>query len=284
MAIDLHVHSSVSDGTDTPTSLVLAAREAGLKVIGLTDHDTFDGLAEAAAAGNRIGVEVLPGLEMSCGRDGVSVHLVAYGCDPSYAPLAEELAKIRDHRNGRLHEIAEKLTALGMPVTVEEIHEQSAAATSIGRPHVADLLVKKGYARDRRDAFDRLLHEGGPAYVPRYLCELEKGIRLVHRAKGAAFIAHPWGRESRRVLPAEYLEHLARECELEGIEVDHPDHDEQTRELLTELGYRTGLIRTGVSDYHGAGKATPLGANTTRQSGYQEILRRIRLRGGVLPG
>lgn len=284
MSIDLHAHSTVSDGTDTPTGVVLAAREAGLRVVALTDHDTFDGIAEATAAGARVGVEVLPGMEMSCEREGVSVHLVTYGCDPAYAPLQAELAKIRGGRDERVGAIAEKLQRLGMEVTAEEILAKAGDAASVGRPHVADVLIQKGYVEDRSDAFDRYLYEGGPAFVPRYMCELERAIRLVHRAKGLAFLAHPWGRGSRSALPPEYVEHLAVDLELEGIEVDHPDHDAATRELLTELGFRAGLIRTGVSDYHGLGKATPLGENTTRPSAYQEVLRRIRLRGGVLPG
>lgn len=284
MAIDLHVHSSVSDGTDTPTRLVLAAVEAGLTVIALTDHDTFDGLHEAAEAAKRVGLEVLGGVEISCEREGVSVHLVAYGCDPTYRPLLDELARIRGDRRERIVAMVGRLVALGLDITIEDVAAQAAQATSIGRPHVADALVAKGYVADRAEAFDRFLHEGGPAYVPRYACELERAIRLVHRAKGVAVIAHPWGRGSRHVLPAEYLEHLARDLELDGIEVEHPDHDAATRALLTELGYRTGLIRTGVSDYHGTGKSdTRLGLNTTRASGYSEILKRIRQRGGVVP-
>lgn len=282
MRIDLHVHSSVSDGTDTPTRLVLKAQQEGLDVIGLADHDTFDGIPEAVEASKRVGVTVLPGVEMSCKAGELSVHLLGYGCDPYYRPLVEELARIRVGRSGRLQATADALTGIGLPLTVDDIMASAAAAPSVGRPHVADALVEKGYVADRDEAFRLYLADGKPGYVPRYAPSVEHAIDLVHEAGGVAVIAHPWARGGEDVLTAPYLERLVGEHGLDGIEVNHPDHDDDQRELLFQLGARLGLIRTGASDYHGLGKKNhELGQETTRKSAYKEIVARIRLRGGV---
>jgi len=284
MKIDLHTHSSVSDGTDSPTRLVLKAHDEGLDVIALTDHDTFDGLLEAVEAGKRIGLSVLGGIEMSCRADGITVHLLGYGCDPWNRPLLEELARIRLGRTGRLQATAERLTAAGLPLTVDDIVAAAGAAPSIGRPHVADAMVAKGYVASRKQAFDEWLGDDKPAYVQRYACPIGRGIDLVHEAKGVAILAHPWGRGADRVLTPQYLEQLIAEHGLDGVEVEHEDHDPHTRELLFQMGARLGLIRTGSSDYHGTGKkGHHLACNTTRETAYREILRRIKLRGGMLP-
>lgn len=283
MKIDLHTHSKVSDGTDSPTSVVMQAIAAGLDVIALTDHDTFDGLKEAKEAGRRVGLTVLGGIEMSTVKDGHSVHLLGYGCDTSYTPLREELARIRVGRMERLPEMCRRLTEAGLEITVDEVRETALWSPAVGRPHVADTLVKKGYVVNRREAFDKWLEEGKPGFVTRYACPLERAIDLIHDAKGVAVIAHPWGRQGRAVMTAEYLEALVRNHELEGIEVDHEDHDEDARSLLFDLGARLGLVRTGSSDFHGTGKeGHPLGVNLTRPSAYRDLVNRIRRRGGTL--
>ena len=283
MLIDLHVHSSVSDGTTSPTRLVFDARDAGLTVIGLVDHDTFDGITEATEAGHRAGVSVLPGVEISCERDGRSVHLLGYGCDMRDPALLAELARCRAGRTGRVQAMLDKLAELGVPLTVDEEMEQVGAAPSVGRPHFADAMVAKGYVKDRTEAFEKYLADDKPAYVPRYATEVSDAIRLVRGAKGLAVLAHPWGRGMDQTLTSDVIAELA-EVGLEGIEVDHPDHDDQTRSLLSALGERLGLIRTGSSDHHGEGKRNhPLGANHTRPTAYREILRRLKVRGGVLP-
>lgn len=283
MKIDLHTHSRVSDGTDTPTSLVMKAHQAGLDVIALTDHDAFGGVPEAQEAGKRIGVKVLSGIEMSAEHDGNSVHLLGYGCDPFDRQLNEELARIRVGRTERLPAMVAKLTEAGLPITLDDVLQAANGAPAIGRPHVADALIAKGYVADRDEAFAKWLGEGCPGYVPRYACQLERAIDLIHEAKGVAVIAHPWSRGNKEVLPAPYLESLVHEHGLEGIEVDHPDHDDDTRSLLFEMGARLGLVRTGSSDYHGRGKKNnPLGANLTRPSAYRDLVARIRRRGGVV--
>lgn len=281
MRIDLHTHSAVSDGTDTPTRLVLNAVTAGLDVIGLTDHDTFDGVAEAVEAAKRVGIKVMPGMEMSTEVQGHSVHLLVYGADPYHLPLVEELARIRVGRTGRLAKMADKLTALGYPITLEDISTAAGSAPSVGRPHVADAMVAKGYVATRDEAFAKFLDQNGPGYVSRYAPSLEDAIDLAHDARGIAILAHPWGRDGLEVLPAEYLQRLVNQHSLEGIEVDHQDHDRAKRELLFDMGARMGLLRTGGSDYHGAGKVDhALGCNLTRESAFREMQRRIKLRGG----
>ena len=283
MRIDLHVHSSVSDGTDSPPRLVVAAREAGLDVIALCDHDTFDGLVEATTAGQQIGVEVLAGVELSTRYQGKSVHLLGYGCDPRHPELSTEMKRLRASRAGRLEKYLQRLAELGMPLTADEVMTQVGLSPSLGRPHIADAMVAKGYVKDRDEAFGLYLSEGGPAYVRRYATDLREAIAMVRRAKGVPVVAHPWGRGNRDRLSEDVIESLAADG-LDGIEVDHTDHDARDRERLARLSERTGLIHTGGSDYHGTGKPNnPLGINTTSLSAYREILRRIAERGGVLP-
>jgi predicted metal-dependent phosphoesterase TrpH len=284
MRIDLHTHSSVSDGTDTPTRLVRKAASEGVEVIGLTDHDTFDGLREARAAAAGTGVTVLAGIEISCQREGLSVHLLGYGCDPHYEPLLNELAKVRVGRTGRLPDMLAKLADLGMPLSEEAVMYQVGASPSVGRPHVADAMVASGYVKDRQEAFDRYLYDGGPGYSARYSCDIRRGIELVRQASGVPVLAHPWGRGRKAVLSTPVLQELTMEYRLEGVEVDHPDHDQETRRELRVWADRLGLLATGSSDHHGRGKVGhPLACNTTSEDVYQELVRRLRARGGQAP-
>jgi 3',5'-nucleoside bisphosphate phosphatase len=276
MRIDLHTHSLVSDGTDAPAELVHKAQVAGLDVVALTDHDTFDGLDEAAAAGERLGVRVVRGMELSCSRQGNSVHVLAYGADPASPDLSAEMARVRDGRLGRLGGVLAKLAALGVPVSESEVMAQVGSSPSVGRPHIADALIKAGHVRDRQEAFDRFLADGGPAHVPRYTIEVERGIDLVHQAGGLAVIAHPWGRGREHLLPQGVLETLAHAHQLDGIEVDHQDHDGDVRRRLRIVADRLGLLATGSSDYHGSGKLDhDLGCNTTDPEVFAEIQRRL---------
>lgn len=277
MRIDLHTHSSVSDGTDTPEELVRKAAAAGLDVVALTDHDTFDGLNAAVAEGQRIGVQVLRGMELSCSRGGDSVHLLAYGADPLNADLVAELALVRGGRKGRLTGVLMKLAELGVPVSEAEVMAQVGDSPSVGRPHIADAMIKAGHVRDREEAFDRFLAEGGPAHVHRYAIELERGIDLVHAAGGVAVIGHPWGRGREHVLPPALLSALAAEHGLDGVEVDHQDHDASIRAQLRTLAAELGLLATGSSDYHGTGKLDhDLGCNTTAPEVYDDLVGRLR--------
>lgn len=276
MRIDLHTHTTVSDGTDTPAELLAKAASIGLDVIAVTDHDTFDHLDSAVAAARVHGIEFLSGMEMSCEVDGASVHLLAYGMDPSDSALVAELERIRAGRGDRLPRILALLDQLGVPVTREEVLIQVGEAPSIGRPHIADALVQRGHVRDRQEAFERFLADGGPAYVGRYHPDVRTGIELIHAAGGVAVIAHPWGRSSQAVLSADVLTELVREHGLDGFEVDHGDHDETERAELRRLADRLGALGTGSSDHHGLGKPElPLGANLTHPDVYAELRRRL---------
>jgi len=278
MRIDLHTHSSISDGTDSPRELVIKAKQAGLDVVALTDHDTFDGLDEAVAEGQWSGVTVVRGMELSCSRHGNSVHLLAYGVDPESAALAAELERVRGGRMGRLAPVLERLAELGVPVTEQQVLAEMGDSPSMGRPHIADAMVKAGHVRDRTEAFDRFLADGGPAHVPRYAIEIHRGIDLVHQAGGVAVIAHPWGRGREHVLPEDLLRQLAVDHALDGIEVDHHDHGSDTRARLRRLADDLDLLATGSSDYHGTGKVDhDLGSNTTDPAVYHALVARLRV-------
>ena len=276
MRIDLHTHSRVSDGTDSPAELVEKAAAARLDAVALTDHDTFDGLDEAVEAGRRFGVQVVRGLELSCARRGSSVHLLAYGADPADPALAAELVRVREGRTDRLAPVLAKLDQLGVPVTKAEVMTQVGSSPSVGRPHIADALVAAGHVRDRAEAFDRFLADGGPAHVPRYAIAVETGIDLVRGAGGLAVLAHPWGRGREGLLPPLELERLVREHHLDGLEVDHQDHDADVRHRLRRLAERLGVLATGSSDYHGTGKTDhELGCNTTAPDVFAQLEARL---------
>lgn len=283
MRIDLHTHSWASDGTDSPTRLVLQAQRAELDVIALTDHDTLTGVDEAKQAGRRVGVHVLGGVELSTTLAGREVHLLGYGPRPDHEPLNAELRRIRDGRRDRLPAMLAKLAELGLPVSLEEVIAQAVGAgASLGRPHVADAMIAKGYVTSRDEAFAGYLDRTGPVFVPRPAAELRAGIDLLHAAGAAVVLAHPGIRGIGEVVTGEVLQELATDHGLDGIEVDYPLHDASTRDLYHRLGARLGLVRTGSSDYHGTGKVGhDLGSVTTRLSAYQELLRRIAGHGGV---
>lgn len=281
MRIDLHTHSSVSDGTDAPGDLVRAAREAGLDVIALCDHDTFAGLDEATSEGPPSGIRVLRGIEISGELDGGSVHLLGYGCRADDQALGLELARIRTGRTGRIPAMLARLAALGMPIGASDLAPFVGSSPSVGRPHVADAMVALGYVADRREAFDSWLADGGPAFVDRYSAPLAQAVDLVHAAGGAAVIAHPWGRGSREHLTAQVLTRLAAASGLDGIEIDHTDHDQAARGELRVIADAAGLLVTGSSDYHGLGKINnPLGCETTSPTVFQLLVDRILARGG----
>jgi predicted metal-dependent phosphoesterase TrpH len=280
MRIDLHTHSRISDGTDSPAELVAKAAAARLEVVALTDHDTFDGLDEAVAEGVRQGITVVRGLELSCAQQGTSVHLLAYGADPEDPALRDEMVRVRTGRTDRLSPVLGKLAELGVPVSKEQVMAQVGDSQSVGRPHIADALIAAGHVRDRTEAFDRFLADGGPAHVPRYAIRVEQGIELVHGAGGVAVIAHPWGRGREHVLPPDLLKTLVVEHALDGLEVDHQDHDADTRHRLRALTAQLGILATGSSDYHGTGKVDhDLGCNTTDPAVYDEIVRRLQRAG-----
>ncbi|MDO9380651.1 MAG: PHP domain-containing protein [Nocardioidaceae bacterium] len=263
MRIDLHTHSTRSDGTDTPAELVANAAGAGLDVVALTDHDATTGWDAAVEAAAQVDLELVRGLEISCRHHGAGVHLLAYEPDPAHPGLDAELARVLEGRNDRLPRTLAKLEELGYPVTAEQVRAVSGDAAATGRPHIADAMVGLGYVVDRDEAFGRFLMPGRPAYVDRYAADLETMIGLVRDAGGVTVIAHPWSRGSRRVLDAEAFESL-RGSGLSGVEVDHNDHPPERRVELRGLARELDLVVTGSSDYHGTGKVGfDLGCHTT---------------------
>ncbi|MGN6130691.1 MAG: PHP domain-containing protein [Nocardioidaceae bacterium] len=273
MRIDLHTHSDRSDGTDTPAALVRAARVEGIDVLGLTDHDTTEGWAEAVAVAEELGVVLVRGIEASCKFAGYGVHLLAYLPDPSYPPLQEELRRVLDGRNARLPGILARLGDLGIDLTAQDVASVAGDAAALGRPHVADALVVAGVVADRKEAFDRFLGPQGPAYVHRYAADLETMIGIVAAAGGVTVLAHPWARRhNHEALDRAGLERL-KAAGLAGVEVDHQDHEPNVRERLRALARDLDLVVTGSSDYHGTGKVDhPLGCNTTAPDQLERLL------------
>lgn len=283
MKIDLHTHSSVSDGTDSPSELAVKAARAGLAVVGLCDHDTFDGIDQAKAVGEAAGVRVLRGIEISCVRQGSSVHLLAYGCRAEDPALAAELVRVRRGRAERVPRMLANLAELGMPVPPEVLARHVGGSPSVGRPHLADAMVELGYVGTRSEAFSHWLADDKPGFIPRYAADLNEALQLVQQAGGVSVIAHPWGRVSRAKLPAGYLAELMESGELDGVEVDHQDHDRATRTELRSLAKANQALITGSSDYHGAGKQNhDLGCNLTAVEVLGEVERRVAVRGGRL--
>ena len=274
MRIDLHTHSTVSDGTESPAEVVRAAHAAGLDVVALTDHDTTDGWVEAAAEARAVGVTLLRGLEISTRYAGQGVHLLGYLPDPTHQPLIDALQKILDGRNSRVPAVLERLHRLGIQIDAADVHRLAHEAAAIGRPHIADALIAEGVVANRDEAFARFLGPGAPAYVDRYAAPLEEMIGLVAEAGGVSVIAHPWGRHKHSALDNAGLAHL-QELGLSGLEADHQDHTPEQRDRLRGIAGDLGLVVTGSSDYHGLGKDDhPLGCNLTSVDDYEDLLAR----------
>ncbi|MGY1664935.1 PHP domain-containing protein [Geodermatophilus sp. SYSU D00696] len=274
MRIDLHTHSSVSDGTDSPAALLATARAAGLDVVALTDHDTTAGWAAAAAA-RPPGLTVVPGLELSCrwfpaDQPPISVHLLAYLFDPGHRALAGELTRLRAERLGRGERIVAALAAAGYPVVWERIVEASGGGV-VGRPHVARALVEAGVVESVDEAFATLLSHRSPHYVAKADTEVLEGIRLVREAGGVPVFAHGLATRRGRVVDDAAVAAMA-DAGLLGLEVDHPDHSPAERDHLHGLARELGLLTTGSSDYHGTNKTTPIGACTTDPGQFEALL------------
>ncbi|MFF7855563.1 PHP domain-containing protein [Streptomyces sp. NPDC007904] len=272
MRIDLHTHSTASDGTDTPADLVRKASAAGLDVIALTDHDTTRGHAEALAVLPE-GLTLVTGAELSCRLDGISMHMLAYLFDPDEPALLAERELVRDDRVPRAQGMIAKLNALGVPVTWEQV-ARIAGAGSVGRPHVASALVELGVVPTVSDAFTQeWLADGGRAYVDKHETDPFEALRLIKGAGGVAVFAHPAASKRGRTVPESAIARLAG-AGLDGIEVDHMDHDPDARARLRGLAKELGLLVTGSSDYHGSRKTCVLGEFMTDPEVYGEITRR----------
>ncbi|WP_127571372.1 PHP domain-containing protein [Georgenia faecalis] len=261
MTVDPHTHSSVSDGTQSPTELLRAARAAGVDVLGLTDHDTSAGWAEAEAAVATTGVSLLRGSEISCSASGISVHLLSYLHDPDEPVLAAELARARASRVDRARLMVERV-AEDYPLTWADVEAQLEPGATVGRPHIADALVALGHVPDRSAAFSSILSAAGPYYVPYYAPDVIAAVRAVRAAGGVPVMAHPFASVRGRVVAVEVIEAMA-DAGLAGLEVDHRDQSPAERAELRAIARRLGLFTTGSSDYHGAGKPNRLAEHTT---------------------
>jgi 3',5'-nucleoside bisphosphate phosphatase len=264
--IDLHAHSTASDGTDTPAELVAAAAAAGLDAVALTDHDTTAGWVEALDA-LPAGLQLIRGAEFSClapdGRGGrVSVHLLGYLFDPASEMIISEAARLRDERRRRLRAMADRMAADGFPVDPDALFEGLSPETPAGRPHLAQALVSAGVVGSVEEAFHRFLRTGGPYYLGRADTDVTTAVRMVRAAGGVPVLAHPAARRRGPVIAPAVIAELAA-AGLAGLEVDHPDHTGEERAALRDLAAALGLLITGSSDYHGANKTVSLGQEMT---------------------
>ncbi len=241
--VDLHTHSTASDGVLAPTAVVEAVHAAGLSAMALTDHDTVAGVAEARAAGERLGVDVVAGVELSAYSGGEEIHLLALHVS-DVDTIAGELARFRDDRVTRAEQMVERLNALGVSVTMDDVLRE-AGPGAVGRPHVARAVVARGAALDVREAFDRYLGDGRPAAVEKPRFAARDAIALAHAAGGIAVWAHP-GAAGRR----DRVEPLVA-AGLDGLEVLHPRHSPDDRQRLNALVQHFGLVTSGGSDWHG---------------------------------
>jgi 3',5'-nucleoside bisphosphate phosphatase len=270
MRIDLHSHSDASDGTLPPGQVVARAVAAGLDVLALTDHDTVAGHAAAAeAAGDTL--TLVPGMELSCRRDGRSVHLLAYVFDPADPALARECELIRRGRDGRAEAMVARLAGLGVPITMEQVRAVAGGGV-VGRPHLARVLTDLGVVADPAQAFTpEWLGTGGRAHVTRYAPDPAAAVALVRSAGGVSVLAHPKAVRRGVELPDALLAELAG-LGLNGVEVDHPDHDPADRARLRGLAADLGLVVTGSSDDHGDLTGHRLGCETTAPSAYEALM------------
>jgi len=270
MRADLHSHSTASDGTEAPADVMRRAAAADLDVIALTDHDTVAGHWEASGALPQ-GLTLLPGMELSCRLEGHSVHLLAYLFDTADEWLAGEMAEIRESRLFRARAMVGKLSALGAPITWDQVSEIAAGGV-VGRPHIARALVAAGVVPTVADAFTpEWIGPGGRAHVARYALDPARAVRLVRDAGGVTVLAHPRGSARGWRTPDEVVEELA-DAGLTGIEVHHPQHDERERQVLTELASRLGLVVSGGSDDHGALTGYRLGTEIAPDGAYEQLI------------
>jgi predicted metal-dependent phosphoesterase TrpH len=258
---DLHTHSTVSDGTESPAALVAAVARAGLEAFAITDHDSTAGWAGARAAAEEHGVTMIPGIELSTRVQFASVHVLGYLVDPDDEGLLAETARIRESRTTRAERIVQRIAA-DYDLTWDDVLAQTSAGTTIGRPHIADALVARGHARTRSDAFAGILHWRSGYAQPHYAPDPLTGIRLIRAAGGVPVLAHPGTRGAEEVLPESRIRQLV-DAGLFGLEVDHPENTDAAKPRLRGLARRFGLAVTGSSDYHGLGKPNRLGECTT---------------------
>jgi predicted metal-dependent phosphoesterase TrpH len=267
--IDLHVHSTASDGTDSPAEVIEAAATAGLDVVALTDHDSTEGWPAASEAARRLGLTLLPGAEISCQLGGIGVHMLAYLFDPADPALLDETVRTRTDRRERAQRMVHRMSR-DLDITWSDVLEHVDPSATVGRPHLADALVANGVVDSRDEAFATLLHARSPYYLPHYAPDATLIVELVRAAGGVPVMAHPRAGARGRLVSSADIAELAA-AGLAGLEVDHRDNPPEDRRILRELAAELNLLTTGSSDYHGSGKQNRLGENTTSP----EVLERI---------
>ena len=269
MRIDLHTHSTASDGTQSPAAVIASAAGADLDVIALTDHDTTSGWDQAAAAAQHHGIALVRGIEISCKDKGISIHLLGYLHDPAAPDLLDELEHSRESRGTRAKRIVERISQ-DLPLDWDDVLEQIGPGATIGRPHIADAMVAKKIVFTRDEAFRDYLYAGSPYYATHYALDAAQAVRLVVAAGGVAVMAHPLASKRGRVVDDSVIESMAA-AGMAGLEVHHRDHTPEQVLHGLDLAASLNLFVTGSSDYHGAGKVNLLGENTTDPLVLQQI-------------
>ena len=247
MSIDMHVHTTASDGTDAPEQVVALALQNGLTGIAVTDHDTFAGVGQAIAAGVKRGLEVIPGIELSAEDEETDLHILGYLPDMAAPRFLDKIALMRRQRRKRIEQMVERLNDIGLHLNLERVLA-FAGAGAAGRPHLAAAMLEAGLVADIREAFEKYIGKGCPAYVPRHKITPAEAIKLILEAKGVPVLAHPGHKTSGA--PDEIIPELVR-AGLMGIEAGHPVHSPEMIEHYLAMGEKYALIITGGSDYHG---------------------------------
>ena len=268
--IDLHTHTTCSDGTDRPRDLVNKAIVQGLDVLGISDHDTTSGWEEATQA-LRGSLKLALGAEISClTTDGISVHMLGMLFDPNHKEMQTVLEETRDGRLPRMRKMIEKMRAEGMDISIADVEKAMPVGATMGRPHLADALVAKKIVKSRDEAFVDLLHNDSRFYVSHAAPTPVEAIALIRRAGGVAVIAHPFASHRGQVLkPDDFADLVA--AGLNGIEVDHRDQNPDERAMLNVIARELDLVVTGSSDYHGTGKMNQLAENHTSREQWEKL-------------
>ena len=269
---DLHTHSNRSDGTLPPAEVMVLASQRDLAGVALTDHDTFDGLEEAAAAASGLGLDFVPGVEFSAEYDGASLHILGYWVDPDDAAIEAELLRLTATRFRRGEMIVEKLHELGFDISIERVRAL-AGGDAIARPHIAEAMVEAGIVADEKEAFDRYIADDGLAYVPKHALPPMDALRLIGDAGGVCVLAHPGMWRGNDTVPDELIEQMAT-AGMVGLEVQHPDHDDDMRAKYAAIAERLGLVATAASDCHGERYGFRMGEERTNAETFAELKRR----------
>ena len=268
--IDLHTHTTCSDGTDTPFALVKKALAAGITTLAITDHDSTAGWSEAISA-LQPQIELVLGAEISClTSDGISVHMLGLLFDGDNDEMQQMLADSRDTRLPRMRKMVELLSADGINISLDDVYRATPEGATVGRPHLADALVANGVVASRDEAFLNLLNNESKYYVTHAAPTPEDAIRIIRKAGGVAVIAHPFASRRGQVITADTFTDLV-DAGLNGIEVHHRDQNAQEQETLQAIARELNLVITGSSDYHGTGKLNGLAENTTHQAQWEQL-------------